>query len=63
MLQVHFGANYVTGEYGWTTNLDTIKRSIDWQLQHLKTDYIDVGFIHCLDEEGDLSAYEKHGAL
>ena len=29
----------------------------------MKTDYIDVGFIHCLDEEGDLSAYEKHGAL
>lgn len=22
-----------------------------------------MGFIHCLDEEGDLSAYEKHGAL
>lgn len=29
----------------------------------MKTDYIDVGFIHCLDEEGDLSAYEKYGAL
>lgn len=29
MLQVHFGANYTTGEYGWTTNLETVKRSVD----------------------------------
>lgn len=63
LLQVHFGANYTTGQYGWTTNLDTIKRSIDWQLKYLKTDYIDFGFIHCLDEASDLSAYEKNGAL
>lgn len=33
--QIHFGANYVTGTYGWTTNLDTIKRSVDWQLHAL----------------------------
>ncbi len=63
MLQVHFGANYVTGEYGWTTDLDTIKRSMDWQLTNLKTDYIDFGFLHCLDEDSDLDAYEKSGAL
>ncbi len=63
MLQVHFGANYVTGEYGWTTDLDTIKRSVDWQLTQLKTDYIDFGFIHCLDEVSDLDSYEKSGAL
>lgn len=36
---------------------------MDWQLKNLKTDYIDVGFIHCLDEEADLAAYEKNGAL
>ena len=63
MLQVHFGANYVTGEYGWTTDLSTIQRSIDWQLTNLQTDYIDFGFIHCLDEDADLAAYEKNGAL
>lgn len=63
MLQVHFGANYTTGEYGWTTNLNTIKKSIDWQLNHLKTDYIDFGFIHCLDEEADLNEYENNGIL
>lgn len=26
--QIHFGADYTSGKYGWTTNLDTIKRSI-----------------------------------
>ena len=49
MLQVHFGADYVSGEYGWSTDLETIKRSVSWQLKNLKTDYIDFGFIHCLD--------------
>ena len=44
--QIHFGADYTTGEYGWTTSLDKIKKSIDWQLKSLKTDYIDFGFIH-----------------
>lgn len=63
MLQVHFGANYVTGEYGWTTHLDTVKKSIDWQIMNLKTDYIDFGFIHCIDEEADLITYEKNGVL
>ena len=53
-LQVHFGADYTTGEYGWTTELDEIKRSVAWQLENLQTDYIDFGFIHCLDEEANL---------
>ena len=61
--QIHFGANYETGSYGWTTNLDTIKRSVDWQLTALKTDYIDFGFIHCIDEEADLEKIEKAGVI
>ena len=48
--QIHFGANYETGVYGWTTDLDTMKRSVDWQLKALQTDYIDFGFLHCIDE-------------
>jgi len=62
-LQVHFGANYVTGEYGWTTNLEEIKRSVAWQMEQLQTDYLDFGFIHCLDEEADLQAYRENGVL
>ena len=61
--QVHFGANYESGEYGWTTDLDTVKRQVDWQLKELKTDYIDFGMIHCLDEERDWNKYQKNGVL
>ena len=61
--QIHFGASYQTGKYGWTTNLDTIKRSVDWQLSALKTDYIDFGFLHCIDEESDLDTVLKSGIL
>lgn len=62
-VQIHFGANYKTGTYGWTTSLDTVKRSIDWQLKELKTDYIDFGFIHCIDESADLHEVEKNGII
>ncbi len=61
--QIHFGADYQTGKYGWTTDLDTIKRSVDWQLSALKTDYIDFGFLHCIDEEADLEKVLKGGIL
>lgn len=61
--QIHFGANYQGGTYGWTTDLDTIKRSVDWQLHALKTDYIDFGFLHCIDEEADLQHALTGGIL
>lgn len=61
--QIHFGANYETGNYGWTTNLDKIKKSIKWQLEELQTDYINYGFIHCLDEENDWNSYVANGVL
>lgn len=44
--QIHFGADYASGTYGWTTNLDQIKRSVEWQLKALQTDYIDLYLIH-----------------
>ena len=61
--QIHFGADYHTGTYGWTTNLESIRRSIDWQLNALKTDYIDFGFLHCIDAESDLQKVQENGVL
>lgn len=61
--QVHFGANYETGEYGWTTNLDKVKSQVDWMLSELKTDYVDYGFIHCLDSDSDWQEYQENGVL
>ena len=43
--QLHFGADYQSGAYGWTTELDAIKRSVSWQLEALNTDYSDFGTI------------------
>ena len=62
--QIHFGAVYGDGKsYGWTTRPEAIRSSVDWQLRALGTDYIDYGFIHCLDEESDWEDYQKSGAL
>lgn len=59
--QIHFGADYSRGTYGWSLNLETVKRSIDKQLNDLKTDYIDYGFIHCQDEKADWETYQENG--
>lgn len=61
--QVHFGADYRSGKYGWTLELDEIKRSVEWQLKALRTDYIDFGFLHCIDELSDLEAARAQGTL
>ncbi|MCF0151603.1 MAG: aldo/keto reductase, partial [Firmicutes bacterium] len=63
LYQIHFGADYTTGDYGWTTDENAIRRSVEWQLKSLSTDYIDYGFIHCLDEESDWNDYKHKGAL
>lgn len=36
---------------------------MDWQLEMLKTDYIDFGFIHCIDEAADLEKVISGGTL
>ena len=59
--QIHFGADYTAGTYGWSLDLETIKRSVDKQLKELRTDYIDYGFIHCQDEVSDWETYLKNG--
>ncbi len=61
--QIHFGADYSKGTYGWSLRLDDVKRSIAWQLSQLKTDYIDYGFIHCQDELSDWETYQRNGVL
>lgn len=61
--QLHFGAEYQSGTYGWTTDLEAIKGSVGWQLEQLKTYYIDFAFLHCLDEESDLRRALDGGTL
>lgn len=54
MLQVHIGADYSSGEYGWTINPKCSISEFEARLKLLDTDYADFGFIHCIDEIADL---------
>ena len=54
ILQMHFGADYAAGEYGRVYGLDNVKRSVAWQMGKVGTDYIDYGFIHCIDSPEEL---------
>ena len=53
MLQVHIGADYSNGEYGWTTDPKRAIPEFEARLKVLDTDYADFGFIHCIDEVAD----------
>ncbi len=62
--QLHFGAVYdENGEYGWSRNPGEIKRTFEKELTKLKTDYVDFGFLHCVDELSDFAEIEKNGIL
>lgn len=63
-LQVHFGAVYDDkGEYGWCRDFDIIKKTFEWELSELGTDYADFGFLHCVDEEDDLNKLVEIGLV
>jgi len=63
-LQVHFGAVYdENGEYGWCRDFETIKKTFWWELEQLNTDYVDFGFLHCVDEDEDFDTLVEIGVL
>lgn len=63
-IQVHFGAIYdKNGDYGWSRNFNLIKKTFEEELKKLQTDYVDFGFLHCVDEENDLKEIKKNGIL
>ena len=63
-LQVHFGAVYdEKGEYGWCRDFDTIRKTFLWELETLGTDYVDFGFLHCVDEHEDFDKLVAIGVL
>ena len=64
MFQLHFGAVYNNrGEYGWSRDLDTIKQTFAWEMEQLGTDYIDFGYLHCIDEDEDFDKVVASGIL
>ena len=63
MTQMHFGAVYMSGKYGWSRKLDEIKEQLAWQMKLLDTNYTDMGFIHCTDDQKDLDDVMKPGGI
>ncbi len=62
LTQMHLGATYgADGTYGWSRNLDAIKRQFDRVLNTLQTSYTDFGIVHCMDEAEDFEAMMKNG--
>ena len=61
LTQMHFGAIYKGGKYGWTRSIDEIKKQFSWNLNLLGTDYTDMGFIHCVDDAEDLDEVMNGG--
>lgn len=60
--QLHFGAVYnQSGEYGWSRNLKEVQSTFAWELEQLKTDYVDFGFLHCVDELSDIDDLRDSG--
>ncbi len=63
-LQCHFGAVYdENGEYGWCRDFDTIQKTFLWELETLGTDYVDFGFLHCVDTDEDYETLIEIGVL
>ncbi len=63
-LQVHFGAVYdEKGEYGWCRDFETIKKTFLWELNTLGTNYVDFGFLHCVDENEDFDKLIEIGVF
>ncbi|MBD5131039.1 MAG: (4Fe-4S)-binding protein [Clostridiales bacterium] len=64
LFQLHFGAVYKeNGEYGWSRDLKLIKDTFEWEMKALGTDYVDFGFLHCVDEDSDLEDIIGNGIL
>ena len=63
-MQIHFGAVYgKNNEYAWSRDFNSIKSTVEWELKALNTNYIDFGFLHCIDEYEDFDALSKNGTF
>lgn len=60
-VQVHIGALYESGVYGWTTEAAPAIAEFERRLRALGTDYADFGFIHCIDEDVDFDRVMNGG--
>lgn len=53
VIQAHLCSAWIDGQYKRTRDMDTVKAAYEDLFARLKTDYVDVGMIHYLDEQKD----------
>lgn len=62
LTQMHLGAVYgESGQYGWSRDLNAIKRQFAFVLDTMETGYTDFGIVHCMDENEDFDAMLDNG--
>lgn len=54
IIQGHIGSTWQNGQYVRTRELDKVKEAFEDLLTRMKTDYIDLGMIHFVDEPAEL---------
>ena len=60
-VQGHIGSTYQNGQYTRTRDAEQCRIAFEDLLTRLKTDYIDLGMIHYVDQESDWDAVSRHG--
>ncbi len=63
IIQGHIGSVDLTEQYDVSRDLDTCKKYFEKLLDHLGTDYIDVGMLFFLDSEEDLRQIQDNGIM
>lgn len=63
IIQLHLGMTFPNGQYVRTRNLRKVKEAFEEQLKLLGTDYVDIGFIHCVDEMEDYEEVFRSGVF
>lgn len=53
VIQAHLCSAWIDGQYKRTRNMETVKAAYDDLFRRLKTDYVDIGMIHYVDEQKD----------
>ena len=60
IIQGHIGSTWQDGQYVRSREMEQVKAAFEDQLMRFKTDYIDLGMIHYVDEAADFEAI-MHG--
>ena len=63
IIQGHFGSTWQDGQYVRTREMGKVKEAFADLLDRLRTDYIDLGMIHFVDEEAELHRIMEGNSL